>query len=172
VSTVALSSQALKGFGGSRVDVERLNAHSREVAVVVANILPQPQSVDLEAAYLHPIGTLVLATALPEDWRAANRTAQQTGMPLEVALEESLGFGAVHAGAYLLRLWNLDPFVPAVVERIREPWKLDGRERVVAGAIWAAHIALHSEAPPAPDPLPDDLADLLARAEDATEAPE
>lgn len=162
VAAVALSSEALTSIRVPGIDLEAMNDHALSVLGIMGRVVCQPRHVELEAASLHPIGSVLMAAALPDKYREAVRLCATEGLPMAQAEERVFGFSHAHAGAYLLRLWNLDPVVADAIERMDDPWNATGTARRAAAAIWACHVAMGRPEPVTrPDPLPDDLANTL-----------
>ena len=68
-----------------------------------------------QAGFLHDVGRLVLATALPAEAAEASLLAERDGITLHAAEESVLGCSHAAIGAYLLGLWGLpDEIVEAV----------------------------------------------------------
>jgi HD-like signal output (HDOD) protein/CheY-like chemotaxis protein len=162
VAAVALSAEALSSFTAPGIDLESLNEHALHSVGIIGAAVPQPRHVELEAAALHPIGSLLIASALPDRYRSAQQLARASGISVAAAEQELFGFTHAHAGAYLLRLWNLDPTVPEAIDHMHCPWATSGDARRAAAAIWACHVvAGQPDTMTRPDPLPDDIAQTL-----------
>ena len=73
------------------------------------------------AGLLHDMGSMVLASNLPEDFRQARSLARRENDLLHA---EKQVFGTTHAevGAYLLGLWGIDDDVVAAVAYHHRPW--------------------------------------------------
>jgi HD-like signal output (HDOD) protein len=90
------------------------------------------------AGLLHDVGTLVLATHLPELYRDALAVAEHQGM-CEWEAEREV-FGTTHAdiGAYLLGLWGIDHAIVQAVAFHHDP---DQAAATGCTALLAAHVA-------------------------------
>jgi HD-like signal output (HDOD) protein len=162
VAAVALSAGAMMSFATPGLDLEALNEHAMKVVGIIGSSLQQPRHLELEAAALHPIGSVLMASAFPSRYLSAQQLATSEGIAPATAEERVFGFSHAHAGAYLLNMWNLDPTVPAAIDSMHQPWEAEGDARRAAAAIWACHVTSGlPEAATRPDPLPDDIADVL-----------
>ena len=108
---------------------------------------------------IHDIGKLVLATNLPDLYRAAVLMAKHKGLALSEAERET--FGATHAevGGFLLGLWGLpDPIVEAVAVHHGPSWSTT----TGFSAVTAVHVAnaLDHENATAEPPCPPSQVDL------------
>lgn len=168
ISGVVLATEAFASFNMTDIDIdidiEALNDHAMRTVAAVRAMFPPPLRLVTEVASLHPIGNLVIASLLPEEYRLVEHLTQVEGTDRRSTLEDVLGFTDAHAGAYLLRLWNLDDLVAEAIEHMDGPWRLDGEARRAAGAVWAVHCAagVRNQTDDTPDPLPDDLQALLS----------
>jgi len=123
VRAIALADGAFTALASphSSTEAERLRHHGVEVGAL-ARLIAQHEGAPktalddaAQAGFLHDIGRLVLATALPAESAEASRLAARDGVPLHAAEEAVLGCSHAAIGAYLLGLWGLpDEIVEAV----------------------------------------------------------
>ena len=158
-----LAAEGLHSFETTVVDVDRLSRHALRTVDAIRRITGLNGVLAIESAALHPIGQLVIATLLPNEYRAAIGLMSTHDMDLRGALQELLGFTDAHAGAYLMRLWKLDARVATAVEHMDDPWEATGDARAAAAALWAVHQTNGSRgsSPDTPDRLPSDLHELI-----------
>lgn len=74
------------------------------------------------AGLLHDVGSLVLATRMPEEYAAIGEQARATGSPIHQVEFERLGVDHAGVGTYLLALWGLPREVLNIVAFHHEPW--------------------------------------------------
>src|SRR5690606_270630 len=105
----------------SSAEAERLRHHGLAVGAL-ARLIAQHEGAPktalddaTQAGFLHDIGRLVLATALPAESAEAAERAVRDGVTLHAAEEAVLGCSHAAVGAFLLGLWGLsDEIVEAV----------------------------------------------------------
>lgn len=121
VKNLVLSIDVFGTFGEkelcSAVPLEALHRHSLQTARIAHRLLDDPEAGKdaFAAAVLHDVGTLVLASQLPEVIRRSVERSEAEGVPLHVAESELHPFGHAEVGAYLLGRWGLPyPIVEAV----------------------------------------------------------
>jgi HD-like signal output (HDOD) protein len=140
----------------TRVDVAALQRHALSVGTLARKLVSDPKLQDeaFVAGMLHDIGTLVIATHLPE--RFAETVAGLVASPRPMHEFETERWGVSHAemGAYLLGLWNL-PY--PVVETVALHHRLD-RNESASELVTAVHVAdvLAHEITRAPCPVEHD----------------
>jgi putative nucleotidyltransferase with HDIG domain len=125
VSAVVLTAGAFAEFAHSHEATkvaEALYPHSIATGNLAGRIAKTVSSdkklIDdaIMAGMLHDVGKLVLASALPDVWREAVRTATERHVPMDEAERAISGVSHAELGAYLLGLWGLpDTIVEAVV---------------------------------------------------------
>jgi HD-like signal output (HDOD) protein/CheY-like chemotaxis protein len=137
-----------------------LPGKARRAAHIAAAIVDDEEDskVAYSAALLSDLGTLVLATALPELHEASSAHASSAGIPPHEAEERIHGFTHAEIGAYLLALWGLPhPIVEAVAYHHR-PGRGGGSTFGVAGAVHVAACLAHASGPGGiPDITPEGL---------------
>jgi HD-like signal output (HDOD) protein len=113
IKNLALASEAFRVFvPGSRIPksfCESVQRRAQRVAAI-AGALPlerKTREVTVVAALLHDIGSLVLASVMPDQFCSAHALAAERGCALFEAEEELLGISHAEIGAYLLGLWGI-----------------------------------------------------------------
>lgn len=100
-----------------RVDIEALHRHALHVGTLARRLVRDRSLADdaFVAGMLHDIGTLVVATHLPD--RFDKTMAEMAASQRPMAETETASFGVTHAelGAYLLGIWNLPHHVVEAV---------------------------------------------------------
>ena len=139
---------------GSGLSLDFLWRRSRKMgqyARIVAEEICEDRDLH-EAAFaaglLHEVGHLILATRLPEEYRAATERAEAEGIPLTEA--EKRTFEANHAqiGGYLLELWGLPSSVAEAVACYDLPSSLPEEYYIVKdenefAVLTAVHVAAY-----------------------------
>jgi HD-like signal output (HDOD) protein len=106
-----------------------LPAKERDVAVV--------------SALLHDIGTLVLASRMPEQFRATRALARERGWREFEAERELLGTTHAEIGAYLLGLWGINELVVEAVAHHHHPTRMQHAGLDCAAAVYVADLLEH-----------------------------
>jgi HD-like signal output (HDOD) protein/CheY-like chemotaxis protein len=98
--------------------------HALRCARIARQVLKGRPDADLAfiAGLLHDVGSLVLASRMPDEYAAIAAHARAAGLPLHVVERERLGVDHAGVGAYLLGLWGLPPEVLNVVAFHHTPW--------------------------------------------------
>ncbi len=78
------------------------------------------------AGLLHDVGSLVLASHMPDDYAEIRAAAAATARPIHVVEHERLGVDHAGVGAYLLGLWGLPHEVLDIVAFHHAPWPESG----------------------------------------------
>lgn len=122
------------------LDLEDMHAHSQQVGVLAARLVPKElQASALLAGLLHDVGVLLMAAYFPEQAERAHAEGHANPSKAEHA---ALGFGHGALGGHLLRLWNIGDDIALAVEQHHHPVA----ERSELGrAIFAADRAVHNE---------------------------
>jgi HD-like signal output (HDOD) protein len=126
--------------------IEALDLHARCVARTASAVFGGTMDRDelYAVGLLHDIGKLVLATQLPEEWRAVRAITEARGVPCHVAEEEVLGITHAQLGAYLLELWHLPvPLVEAVAFH-HDPGRSPGGGTRLLTAVHVADALVHA----------------------------
>ena len=95
-----------------------------QLAKTIAKAEKQPQALVNEAytaGLLHEIGSLILASKLPQEYAEAGALAQQASLPMIEAERQVLGVAHPEVGAYLLGLWGLPDTIVEAVAFPNEP---------------------------------------------------
>lgn len=145
---------------GASPSVEALHQHALAVARTAVRLFGRVADRDelYAVGLLHDIGKLVLATHLPDEWRAIQRTAGERGVPSFQVEEEAIGVTHAGVGAYLLELWHLPvPLVEAVAFH-HAPRHSSSQGVDLIAAVHVADALVHATRPAAP---PETLASLL-----------
>lgn len=97
------------------------------------------------AGMLHDVGTLVLATNLPDQYTETLAIMRDRGLS-EWDAERDV-FGATHAevGGYLLAKWNLSPMVVDAVAYHHEPSRCSGPNAIALAAVHVANAVEEEE---------------------------
>lgn len=124
-----------------------VHTHSLRTARLAAQLVDPDKDTDrrtaFSAAILHDIGSLLLATSLPDFYPPALECARKEGIPLHLAEQRVHGFTHAEAGGYLLALWGLPhPIVEAVAHH-HHPARTQEDTFRAAGAVHVADRLCH-----------------------------
>ncbi len=156
VQALVLTAQIFSYADATTMDeffLERLWDHSMAVGTCARRImqheLSDPDSLDetFMAGILHDVGSLILATHLPEVYTEVRMEADATETPIW-QVEQAL-LGATHAeiGAYLMGLWGLpEPVVEAIAYH-HQPATARARDLSPLAAVHVAESFVQNIAP-------------------------
>ncbi len=166
--TLVLTVEVFREAEGRRFpgfSLEGLQTHCLLTARLASGLIEDKQASDdaFMAAMLHDIGKIVLATRLPDRFRALLSEQRARKQPLHVVEQEIHGVTHAEIGAYLLGLWGLPyPIVEAVAHH-HAPTRVPQEGFGVLGAVYVANLlcAEGTEHLSAPEALDDAYLDAL-----------
>ncbi len=125
--------------------LQRVQRHSIRAATLASRLLDDAEEgrAAFSAAILHDVGSLVLATMLPEYYESALQRVRDDGVPLHQAEVQEHGFGHAEVGAALLTLWGLPYAVVEGVAHHHRPSRVQSSEFGVVGAVHVADRLIH-----------------------------
>ena len=150
LKTLVMSLEVFKprhsgGMGG--VSLDELRRHSLAVSKLAARISKQdPKAAEdaFVAGMLHDIGTLVLASELPDHLAAAIAKSRDDDCCVHEAEMALYGISHAEIGAYLLCLWGLPHRIVEAVAHHHTPSQVDDDDDVsVLLAVAAADALVH-----------------------------
>jgi HD-like signal output (HDOD) protein/CheY-like chemotaxis protein len=149
MKNLALASDTFRVFepdaGMPRLYFEDLQRHAHRCARILA-ALPLPareRDVAVVSALLHDIGTLVLASRMPEQFRATRALAKLSGCQEFEAERELLGTSHAEIGAYLLGLWGINELTVEAVAHHHDPTRIQHAGLDSAAAVYVADLLEH-----------------------------
>ncbi len=113
IKNLALASEVFRVFvPDERIPqsfCESMQKHAQRAAAIAGALPVESKSRELTvvAALLHDVGSLILASKMPDEFCAARSMATRIGCKIFEAEEELLGTSHAEIGAYLLGLWGL-----------------------------------------------------------------
>jgi putative nucleotidyltransferase with HDIG domain len=109
---------------GNRAFAQQGQDHALGCARIARLLLEGKPDADLAftAGLLHDIGSLILASRIPDEHAAIRAQAAATGRPVHAVELERLGVDHAAVGAYLLGLWGLPHEVLNIVAFHHAPW--------------------------------------------------
>jgi HD-like signal output (HDOD) protein/CheY-like chemotaxis protein len=130
---------------------ESLQRHSQQTAAIVA-VLPidrEIREVAIIAALLHDVGSLFLASTMPDKFCTILSHAKERGCRVFEAEEELLGTSHAEIGAYLLGLWGIPVLAVEAIAHHHHPTRIPhcGLDSTIA--VYVADLLAHElESPP------------------------
>lgn len=124
---------------------ESMQRHARHTASI-ASMLPIDRGirdVTTVAALLHDIGSLILASKLPDIFCSARLIASKRGCRIFEAEEELLGTSHAEIGAYLLGLWGIPSLSVEAIAHHHRPMRVPHVGLDCALAVYAADLLAH-----------------------------
>jgi putative nucleotidyltransferase with HDIG domain len=125
IRSLVLSHSVFEQLGqGNPALAEQGQEHALHCARIARQLLNGGPEAELAftAGLLHDIGSLVLASRMPEEYNEICRHADATGVPIHNVESERLGVSHAQVGAYLLGLWGLPHEVLDIVAFHHVPW--------------------------------------------------
>jgi HD-like signal output (HDOD) protein len=151
IKNLALASEAFRVFQpGSRIPqsvYESMESHAQRTAAI-ATLLPiDPKSRDVTvvAALLHDIGSLILASKMPDQFCAIHSLAGQRKCKSFEAQQELLGTSHAEIGAYLLGLWGIPSLAVEAIAHHHQPTRISHSGFDITVAVYVADLLAHQE---------------------------
>ncbi len=184
IRSLVLAHFVFDQLGHGNTDLaERGQEHALRCARIARQLLQGKPDADLAftAGLLHDVGTLVLASRMPEEYAAIAEHAAASSVPIHVVERERLGVDHAGVGSYLLALWGLPHDVLNVVAFHHtpgltcQPFDAASAVRIAESIALADHddpsVALcHAEALPAGWIETMNLGSAVARASTGSES--
>jgi HD-like signal output (HDOD) protein len=149
IKNLALVSESFRVFvPGPRIPqsvCESMQRHSQHAASI-ASMLPVDsgiRDVTILAAFLHDIGSLFLASAMPDSFCAILARANERGCKLFEAEEELLGTSHAEIGAYLLGLWGIPNLAVEAIAHHHHPTRISHSGMDSTVAVYIADLLAH-----------------------------
>ena len=149
IKNLALTFEAFKAFeADSRIPqsvYDSIQRHSLETAAI-AGALPVKRGVrevTIVAALLHDIGSLFLASKMPDEFRSVLSQTSERGCPSFEVEEELLGASHAEIGAYLLRLWGIPNLAVEAIAHHHHPARVAHSEFDSTVAVYVADLLAH-----------------------------
>jgi HD-like signal output (HDOD) protein len=149
IKNLALASEAFRVFLADwRIPqgvCESIQLHAQRTAAI-AGILPVDPStrdVTVVAALLHDIGTLILASKMPDKFCSALSRARERNCETFEAEEELLGTSHAEIGAYLLGLWGIPNLAVEAMAYHHHPTRIPHSGFDSSTAVYVADLLAH-----------------------------
>jgi HD-like signal output (HDOD) protein len=149
VKNLTLASEAFRVFPpDSRIPqavCESIQLHAQRTAAIAAVLPVDPKTRDITvvAALLHDIGTLILASKMPNEFCSARSIATERGCSSFEAEQELFGTSHAEIGAYLLGLWGLSDLAIEAIAHHHHPTRIPHSGFDVAAAVYVADVLAH-----------------------------
>lgn len=149
VKNLALASETFRIFVPSpRIPqsvCESLQRHAHRTASIAA-VLPvdaKARDVTVVAALLHDIGSLILASRMPERFCAVLDRARERKCKTFEAEEEFMGISHAEIGAYLLGLWGIPNLAVEAIAHHHHPARIPHSGFDSSVAVYVADLLAH-----------------------------
>ena len=122
-----------------------MQSHAQRTAVI-AGTLPlarEIREITLVAALLHDVGTLVLASRMPDEFCAILAAMKDKEVSQAVAEEELLGITHAEIGAYLLGLWGISNIAVEAIAHHHQPTRISRTGLDCSTAVYLANLLAH-----------------------------
>lgn len=124
--SLVLTVEAFKVFDSSKgcagFSFEEHQVHGLLTARIASRtVLPRERETAFTAGLLHDVGTLILASRVPEVFQEVLRVSRDTCRPVEDVETERMATSHAVVGAQLLGLWGLPGSIVEIVGRHHEP---------------------------------------------------
>lgn len=131
-----------------KMSLQTHSSRSLAIATAARNIAREEglSDVAVEQAFLggllHDMGSLVMATNIPEEYKLCIELSEKEGISMPEA--EHRTFGTTHAriGAYMLGLWGIDEVVVAAVAYHHNPWEFPCQKFTAVTAVYIASLLI------------------------------
>ena len=149
IKNLALASEAFRVFPpDSRIPqsvYESMQRHAQSTAVIAATLPADSKTRDITvlAALLHDIGSLILASKLPDKFCSVHAIAKENACKVFEAEEELLGTSHAEIGAYLLGLWGLPPLAIEAIAHHHHPTRIPHSDFDSTAAVYVADLLAH-----------------------------
>ncbi len=149
IRTLALHSETFRVFvPDKRIPgqfLREMQQEAQNAAIVVSSLALQRKvrEAALVAALLHEIGTLVLASSMPQKFLAVLEMMKTTGCSRVHAEETILGTTHAEIGAYLLGLWGINNAVIEAIAYHHHPMRVKHIEWDCTYAFYLANLLAH-----------------------------
>jgi HD-like signal output (HDOD) protein/CheY-like chemotaxis protein len=119
--------------------------HSQRTAIIVGGLplAPEFREAAFVAGLLHDVGTLVLASTMPDVFCAVWAKMNDQGFTQAEAEEELLGISHAEIGAYLLGLWDINDMVVQAIAHHHHPTRIPHTGLDCSGALFLANLLAH-----------------------------
>jgi putative nucleotidyltransferase with HDIG domain len=128
---------------------DSIQRHSLETASI-AGALPLKRGtreVTVVAALLHDVGSLFLASKMPDQFSSMLLRAQETGRQLFQVEEETLGVSHAEIGAYLLWQWGMPNLAAEAIAHHHHPARIPHCEFDCSVAVYVADLLARESEP-------------------------
>jgi HD-like signal output (HDOD) protein/ActR/RegA family two-component response regulator len=149
IKNLVLVSEAFRVFvPDSRIPqsvCESIQQHAHRTAAIAGRlpIDPKTRDVTVVAAFLHDIGSLFLASTMPDKFCSAHSMASDRGCKLFEAEQELLGTSHAEIGAYLLGLWGIPNLAVEAIAHHHRPTRIPHSGFDSTVAVYVADLLAH-----------------------------
>lgn len=149
IKNLALASEAFRVFvPGARIPqsvCDSIQQHALRTAAIAGALPLSPKIRDLVgvAALLHDIGSLFLASTMPDEFCPVLARMNETGCRQFEAEEELLGVTHAEIGAYLLGLWGIPHLAVEAIAHHHHPNRISHTDFDYTVAVYVADLLAH-----------------------------
>jgi len=124
---------------------ESMQKHAHQVAAIAGAlpIDPKARDVNVVAALLHDIGSLFLASAMPDQFCAVLARKRACGCRTFEAEEELIGTSHAEIGAYLLGLWGIPNLAVEAIAHHHHPTRVPNAGIDSTVVVYVADLLAH-----------------------------
>ena len=121
---------------------ETMQLHAQRSAAIAGAISTDPhlREVAVIGALLHDIGSLFLASSMPNEFCSARALTTEKGCAIFQAEEELMGTSHAEIGAYLLGLWGLPNLAVEAIAHHHHPTRIPHSEFDCTVAVYLANL--------------------------------
>ena len=155
IKNLALASETFRVFvphpGVPQSVCKSIQEHANRTAAIAGTFPMEPKvrEVAVVAALLHDVGRLILASKMPDEFRAASTMVAEQGCELFEAEEKLMGTSHAEIGAYLLGLWGLPNIAVEAIAHHHRPIRIPHSGFDCTVAVYLANLlACEREAHP------------------------
>lgn len=122
-----------------------MQEHAQRTAII-AGTLPlarEIREITIVAALLHDVGTLVLASRMPDEFCAILAIMKGKEVSQAEAEQELLGITHAEIGAYLLGLWGINNIAVEAIAHHHQPTRISHTGLDCSAAVYLANLLIH-----------------------------
>jgi HD-like signal output (HDOD) protein/CheY-like chemotaxis protein len=149
IQNLALASEAFRVFvPDARIPqtvYESMQRHAQRTAAIAVTLPVERRDRDatVVAALLHDIGSLILASKMPDKFCSAQSLAKERGSKVFEVEQELLGTSHAEIGSYLLGLWGIPNLAVEAVAHHHRPTRIPHSSFDCTVAVYVADLLAH-----------------------------
>lgn len=122
-----------------------MQVHSQRTAAIAGTfpLSRETREIAIMAAFLHDVGTLVLASLMPDQFCAVLEEMKKKESSQAEVEEKMFGISHAEVGAYLLGLWGINTDVVEAIAHHHQPMRVCHKDLDCATVVYIANLLAH-----------------------------